>query len=56
MLKRVMSTALVALVMLTLAPAGDAQAPIKIGVIQTLSGPVAESSNLARMSEEIDRE
>src|SRR5499433_1213342 len=56
MLKRVMSTVLVALVMLTLAPAGDAQAPIKVGVIQPLSGPVAASGNYIRMGAEIARD
>src|SRR5215470_5403696 len=56
MLKRVTSTVLVVLVMLTLAPAGDAQAPIKIGVIQPLSGPVAASGNYIRMGAEIARD
>src|SRR5499433_182509 len=57
MLKRLASTALVALVvMLGLVPAGDAQAPIKIGVIQPLSGPVAASGNYVRMGAEIARD
>src|SRR5689334_19386587 len=56
MLKRVVSTALVALVMLALVPAGDAQAPIKIGVIEPLSGPVAASGNYVRMGAEIARD
>src|SRR6184192_3336558 len=57
MLKRLVSTALVVLVMLALLPAGgDAQAPIKIGVIQPLSGPVAASGNYVRMGAEIARD
>src|SRR5262249_2699117 len=57
MLKRVTSTIVVALVvMLGLVPAGDAQAPIKIGVIQPLSGPVAASGNYVRMGAEIARD
>src|SRR5437762_10765694 len=59
MLKRLVSTALVALVVLALLPAGgDAQAPgpIKIGVIQPLSGPVAASGNYIRMGAEIARD
>ena len=39
-----------------LAPAGFAQAPIKIGVIQPLSGPVAASGNYVRMGAEIARD
>src|SRR2546422_11373355 len=57
MLKRLASTALVALVTLAVLPAGgDAQAPIKIGVIQPLSGPVAASGNYVRMGAEIARD
>src|SRR6058998_126307 len=57
MLKRLASTALVALVTLALLPAGgDAQAPIKIGVIEPLSGPVAASGNYVRMGAEIARD
>jgi len=56
MLTRVLSTALVALVMLVVVPAGDAQAPIKIGVIEPLSGPVAASGNYVRMGAEIARD
>src|SRR5438093_2671633 len=57
MLKRLASTALVALVTLALLPAGgDAQAPLKIGVIQPLSGPVAASGNYIRMGAEIARD
>jgi branched-chain amino acid transport system substrate-binding protein len=37
-------------------PAGFAQAPIKIGVIQPLSGPVAASGNYVRMGAEIARD
>ena len=39
-----------------LAPAGFAQDPIKIGVIQPLSGPVAASGNYVRMGAEIARD
>src|SRR5438445_8874654 len=59
MLKRFVSTALVGLVALALVPAGgDAQgsAPIKIGVIEPLSGPVAASGNYVRMGAEIARD
>src|SRR3989454_1285641 len=57
MLKRLASTALVALVTLALLPAGgDAQAPLKIGVIEPLSGPVAASGNYVRMGAEIARD
>ena len=59
MCKRLVSTALVGLVALALLPAGgDAQssAPIKIGVIEPLSGPVAASGNYVRMGAEIARD
>jgi branched-chain amino acid transport system substrate-binding protein len=57
MLKRWWSLSLVALVAGALAvPAGFAQAPIKIGVIQPLSGPVAASGNYVRMGAEIGRD
>ena len=57
MLKRWWSTLLVALVVGgLLAPAGYAQAPIKIGVIQPLSGAVAASGNYVRMGAEIARD
>jgi branched-chain amino acid transport system substrate-binding protein len=39
-----------------LAPPGLAQAPVKIGVIQPLSGPVAASGNYVRMGAEIARD
>jgi branched-chain amino acid transport system substrate-binding protein len=39
-----------------LVPAGLAQAPVKIGVIQPLSGPVAASGNYVRMGAEIARD
>src|SRR5216110_592725 len=49
--------ALTALAAVALAvPAGFAQAPIKIGVIQPLSGPVAASGNYVRMGAEIARD
>src|SRR5919108_530459 len=53
---RVLSTALAALVLLAVVPAGDAQSPIKIGVIEPLSGPVAASGNYVRMGAEIARD
>ena len=37
-------------------PGAEAQAPIKIGVIQPLSGPVAASGNYIRMGAEIGRD
>jgi branched-chain amino acid transport system substrate-binding protein len=57
MLTRWCSTVLVVLVVGALmAPVGFAQAPIKIGVIQPLSGPVAASGNYVRMGAEIARD
>src|ERR1700693_3947640 len=59
MLKHAASMFLVLLLALTLVPtAGDAQAPapIKIGVIEPLSGPVAASGNYVRMGAEIARD
>jgi branched-chain amino acid transport system substrate-binding protein len=56
MLKRWWSLLLVALVVGALAPAGFAQAPVKIGVIQPLSGSVAASGNYVRMGAEIARD
>jgi branched-chain amino acid transport system substrate-binding protein len=57
MLKRWWWTLPVVLVVLGLvAPAGFAQAPIKIGVIQPLSGPVAASGSYVRMGAEIARD
>ena len=57
MMKRWWSLLLVTLVAGALvAPAGFAQAPIRIGVIQPLSGPVAASGNYVRMGAEIARD
>ena len=57
MLKRVLASSLVVILAFVLLPiAGDAQAPIKIGVIQPLSGPVAASGNYVRMGAEIARD
>ena len=57
MLKRWWSTVLIVLVVGgLLAPAGFAQAPVKIGVIQPLSGAVAASGNYVRMGAEIGRD
>jgi branched-chain amino acid transport system substrate-binding protein len=50
-------TVLLLLSALVIVPAaGDAQSPIKIGVIQPLSGPVAASGNYVRMGAEIARD
>src|SRR5688572_22365565 len=57
MLTRALATFVVVLLALGVAPTtGDAQAPIKIGVIQPLSGPVAASGNYVRMGAEIARD
>jgi branched-chain amino acid transport system substrate-binding protein len=57
MLKRWWSMLLFAMVLGSLlAPAGFAQAPIKLGVIQPLSGAVAASGNYVRMGAEIARD
>src|SRR5216117_3751138 len=59
MLKRALSMVLIALVAWAWLPAGgaaQAPAPIKIGVIQPLSGPVAASGNYIRMGAEIARD
>src|SRR5690348_14651647 len=57
--KRWLATLLVVLTVLAVGllgtPAGFAQAPIKIGAIQPLSGPVAASGNYVRMGAEIAR-
>src|SRR5919198_796220 len=57
MLKRSMTTFVVVLMALgAVSTSGDAQQPIKIGVIQPLSGPVAASGNYVRMGAEIARD
>ena len=57
MLKRWWSMLLFVMVLGSLlAPAGFAQAPIKLGVIQPLSGAVAASGNYVRMGAEIARD
>ena len=57
MLKRFVPVVLVVLLAgALLTPPGFAQAPIKIGVIQPLSGPVAASGNYVRMGAEIARD
>ena len=57
MLKRWLLVALLVLVVGALTvPATLAQGPIKIGVIQPLSGPVAASGNYVRMGAEIARD
>src|SRR5215470_2650024 len=50
------SIVLVALVLVALTAPGHSQAPIKIGVIEPLSGPVAASGNYIRMGAEIARD
>jgi branched-chain amino acid transport system substrate-binding protein len=50
------SAALIAAVSLAASMLVEAQAPIKIGVIQPLSGPVAASGNYVRMGAEIARD
>ena len=49
-------TPLVAAVLLAASVLVEAQAPVKIGVIQPLSGPVAASGNYVRMGAEIARD
>src|SRR5207237_2344685 len=59
MCKRLVSMVLVGLVALALLPTGggaQSSAPIKIGVIEPLSGPVAASGNYVRMGAEIARD
>ena len=59
MLKRAVATLLLLLLAPALGPTvGDAQAqaPVKIGVIEPLSGPVAASGNYVRMGAEIARD
>jgi len=57
MLKRWVPVVLVVLLAgALLTPPGFAQAPIKIGVIQPLSGPVAASGSYVRMGAEIARD
>src|SRR6059036_4170727 len=48
--------ALVLVALAALAVPGESQAPIKIGVIEPLSGPVAASGNYVRMGAEIARD
>src|SRR3989449_2577020 len=48
--------ALVAVATLAASPNVSAQAPIRIGVIEPLSGPVAASGNYIRMGAEIARD
>ncbi|HET7342195.1 MAG TPA: ABC transporter substrate-binding protein [Methylomirabilota bacterium] len=55
--KRWLTTLLLAFTLgALLAPAGFAQSPVKIGVIQPLSGAVAASGNYVRMGAEIARD
>jgi branched-chain amino acid transport system substrate-binding protein len=57
MLKRGVASCLVLFLAVTAVPtAADAQAPVKIGVIQPLSGPVAASGSYVRMGAEIARD
>src|SRR5512132_2328453 len=54
--KRSMVLVSLMLIALALAAPGHSQSPIKIGVIQPLSGPVAASGNYVRMGAEIARD
>jgi branched-chain amino acid transport system substrate-binding protein len=56
MQKRWLTLLLVGLIVAALTAPGLAQAPIKIGVIEPLSGPVAASGNYIRMGAEIARD
>src|SRR3989449_4782821 len=56
MQKRWLAMLLVGLIVGALTAPGLAQAPIKIGVIEPLSGPVAASGNYVRMGAEIARD
>src|SRR5262247_3666645 len=49
-------SALVLVALAALAVPGESQSPIKIGVIEPLSGPVAASGNYVRMGAEIARD
>ena len=50
--RSIMLVALVLVVLAALTVPGHSQAPIKIGVIEPLSGPVAASGNYVRMGAE----
>src|SRR5467141_29539 len=54
--RSIMLVALVLIALVALAVPGQSQAPLKIGVIQPLSGPVAASGNYIRMGAEIARD
>src|SRR5512132_4036835 len=54
--KRSMVLVSLMLIALALAAPGHSQSPIKIGVIEPLSGPVAASGNYVRMGAEIARD
>lgn len=54
--RRAVSLVLLIVAALALPGATDAQQPVKIGVIQPLSGPVAASGNYVRMGAEIARD
>src|SRR5712664_1748679 len=54
--RSIMLVAFVLIALVALADPGQSQAPLKIGVIQPLSGPVAASGNYIRMGAEIARD
>src|SRR5713101_2395705 len=54
--RSIILVALVLAALVAIAVPGESQAPVKIGVIQPLSGPVAASGNYVRMGAEIARD
>src|SRR5258706_11303540 len=54
--RSIMLVVLVLIALVALADPGLSQSPVKIGVIQPLSGPVAASGNYIRMGAEIARD
>src|SRR5262245_62790279 len=54
--RSIVLSALVLVALAALAVPGQSQSPIKIGVIEPLSGPVAASGNYVRMGAEIARD
>jgi len=54
--RSIVLVALVLAALVAIAVPGESQAPVKIGVIQPLSGPVAASGNYVRMGAEIARD
>src|SRR5882762_6588734 len=54
--RSIVLVALVLIALVALADPGQSQAPVRIGVIEPLSGPVAASGNYVRMGAEIARD